>query len=419
MIRSNSAVPLGLAALACSLLILLSGCGEDLTPVDSDLQDDLFEGGEPTSRLLSPTTFDTETDPPATGGFVRILAGVTDDPLLATYEATGSMKLGFPDGASDGFTDEDAPITEAELELDWDYIYGDTLSTPEYELFVVTEDWESEDRSSDADNPATDEANPVAQFTASPTDSSTTIDITEWAETFNEENNNILQDSTTFSDDFEGLQLQPVDGDAVLGFDAITSSLRITVDDDFTETFSLSESFSGIRTDGTPTPPDDQVVLQDGIGYTTAFIFDLDDDLRNGPVNRARITLPVDPSPLEEPVPESYVRPLASTFEIDLFVAGDDEPVATFQNLTVDEDADAIRLVGGEEVQLFDPDLGPQVASPRDVFEAIAIDDDFELDRFRLRADPEETSLNPMLLLPISDPPEAGPHLDITVSGTD
>ena len=426
----------GLLVVACGLALLFMACGENLDTVGTDIGDDLFVGGAPTDSTLSPTVFEIASDPVATEGQTRILIGQTNDPIAGEIAATGDIAFGYPAEVSEGF--EDATITGAELELSWDYVYGDTLETVQLELAQIMADdaWEMDDRT--AADPASGQTDPISTVTLSPSDSSDTISLDEWV-LEGLDDPEVLQDSTRFTDEFHGFQLKSDGGNAVLGLEAVGSpgavgpgvtTLRVTAEDDegteFEEAFSINETFSGLESVSEGTPPDNHLLIQDGIGKALSFTFDLPEEFSEAPVNRAVIVLPGNQELLEEPDQENFVRSLPGAFELDLFLE-DREEVITFSELVFDEETRSVRLTGTASVQ-GPPELINQVFPPRQLFQSISLGE-LEIDRFRLRPvspDPQTgaptLTINPFLLRDSTEGDEdleQLPRLEITVSGTE
>ena len=283
------------------LLALTTAC-EDPSNVGIDLVGN--QGGDPVVINVPPAVFEIEPISDITGTttqILRTLSGRVEDPLLGTIVSTGNVDFRESPGVSDNF--RNGQITEATLQLVVDYAYGDTSRALTLALRDIPDEWDAAGSTADTVIQAAPEI--VTEFNVSPTDSLVGIALPNaWIEAHSAEIR-----SENFNDDFHGFQLEPQEGNAVVGFSAVGVQL-IVVSGGVTATFTIAKSLSTIARTDVPDLGPDLLALQDGVGTSIEVDFDfLADSLRNTAVNRAIFLFPTDSLTPAAQTPPGFVRP--------------------------------------------------------------------------------------------------------------
>ena len=319
---------LPVAALGGALLLSLAACS-DPASVGSTLGPDSLSGGDPEVRNIVPSTLDTSTTPSLTGFAVpatvpsgqrrpwRVLTGVVDDPIAGVLEAEGYIDFLGTASRPSGITDAAVDSLNAELRLSRSYLHGDTTSTLEVQLFDL--DGPADMNLAPADTSFATEASPLRSdpYAVSPTDTLVTLSLpSDWIE----KHQTALQDSDSFEDGgFHGFRLTTTSGNAVMGFEHGSATLRVTTRSD-TVDFLTEQTFTHVERSQVPSPGDGRLLLQDGVGvgltmdWTGGEIDSLAET--NTLLNRAELSVPVDTTLLEPPSGSDFVRPLPTGYRI-------------------------------------------------------------------------------------------------------
>jgi hypothetical protein len=310
------------AALFCGTLLIAGGCS-DPASVGTGLGPDSLSGGDPQTQHIVASALDTTVVPPLTGlegrtRTWRFLAGTVQDPIGGTIRADGSVDFAGSAPRPDTLARAPLDSLQAALRLPITYRHGDTTSTVSIELFDLREEVEMRRAPADTTFPA--EATPIASYSIAPGDSSVTLPLPRaWIE----EHQAALQDSSAFdASSFNGFKLAAEDGNAVVGFDHGSTTLRVTTPSD-TVDFQVDQSFSHVERTAPPaTPlPADRLPLLDGVGIQVAFDWDestaLDSLIAgNTLLNRAEITVPVDTAFRHPGAGSNFVRPTPTGYRI-------------------------------------------------------------------------------------------------------
>ncbi len=371
--------------LACLLMVGLMAC-EDAATVGVDL---VGEQGEPMVTRLITSRFETEQIEDVTGGTSRVLAGSVDDPLLGSLSAIGYMDFTGPFGSPD-----DSTLIAANILLQPNYVYGDTLLTLSLSITEVLEDWAEAGGTADTTLPI--EAMPLTTFDFAASDSLLTIPLPEsWITQYEGDIR-----GATFTDAFHGFALQTMASSAVVGFSRVSADLQLITPTD-TILYPATKSLSSISRSNEPVLPPDRVVIQDGVGASVKFAFDFTDVLEE-PLNGAYVRVFADSSQIQD-TPANFVRPLLRDVFLQAMALTDEgeEVVLISVSGSLDEhgnlrfSSNAMRtLLQGA---FFEPDL---------------------FDHFRLFPPGDANSINPLLIhTPTSTDKEPEALLTLSPSG--
>jgi hypothetical protein len=318
---------LSVAILGGTLLLLMAACS-DPASVGSTLGPDSLSGGDPEVRTFVPSSLDTSTTPSLTGYAVsatvpsgqrrpwRVLTGVVDDRIAGVLEAEGYIDFLGTASRPSGISDAPVDSLNAELRLSRSYLHGDTTSTLEVQLFDLDGPADMGRAPADTSFPA--EASPLRSepYAVSASDSLVTLSLpSDWIATHQE----ALQSSDSFEDgSFDGFRLTTSNGNAVMGFEHGSATLRLTSPSD-TVDFRTEQTFTHVERSQVPPPGEGRLLLQDGVGvgltmdWTDGTIDSLAE--ANTLLNRAELSVPVDTT-LLEPTEEHFVRPLPTGYRI-------------------------------------------------------------------------------------------------------
>lgn len=310
-----------------TVFLSLSAC-DDASDVGLGVGPDSLRGGTPTTLNVFPA-LDTTVVPPQTGLELRpttqsqwrFLVGRVEDPIGGTVEANGYFDvLGRTFVPPRILNAETADSLSAQLRFTTTYLHGDPASAVGVQVLDLEE--EADMQAARADTTFGADPNPVTSTTITPTDSLVTIELPQsWISTHLD----VLQDTTeagsSFQDAFHGFKLASSGGNAVVGFPSNTISLRlIHTADSTTVDYRGFKMFTHVDRRSPPSPPEDRIVLQDGVGVDLSMQWDFEenplDTLKNTPLNRAEIFVPVDTTTLTNTQDSSFVRPLAKGFRI-------------------------------------------------------------------------------------------------------
>jgi hypothetical protein len=289
---------------------------------------DSLRGGQPATLDVVPA-LDTTTMVPETGREIRptlggtvpawrFLVGHVNDPVGGEIEAEGYFDVLSPSSIPAPIrTETDPDSVTAQLRLEPTYLHGIKDSVG-IEVQSLTEEAEMNRAPADTSFPAGAAATdgPVS---ISPTDTLVTIDLS--ASWLTPDRLATLRDT---SQEFHGFKLTASNSEAVVGFSSTSATLRLTHKRDSSQAdYTSFKSFSHIERVGPPSspPPASHLLLQAGTGTGLAMDWQFDesplDTLRNAPLNRAEIYVPVDSATLaNETDKQNFVRPLPKGFRM-------------------------------------------------------------------------------------------------------
>lgn len=294
--------PPPVAAVLLSAL-LLAAC-EDPSNVGIGLVGD--EGGNPVVHRVTPSDLREQELGRTLSTAVRILVGEVDDPLLGRIEVDA-----YVDYTSSTTTDfRSGTVQAGELRFVPEYVYGDTTSTVRAAVRQIQSSWSPVGLPADTSF----SVGPVlTEFTFHPSDTLVIVPLPEdWVAA-----NDALLRSTTFSADFHGFKIEPLEGNAVIGFRYGTSTIRARTAAD-SASFGSSLVYLAARRQGEPVLPENRILLQASAGPAAAFSFTIEaEDLPPSAINRAVIAFTADTLALAESLPPSFVRPRITA--LDLF----------------------------------------------------------------------------------------------------
>lgn len=313
-------------ALLCGAVLLSVVSCSDPASVGTGLGPDSLSGGDPEIRNIVPSTLDTARVAPLTG-FAgsplgqdrswRFLTGQVDDPLAGPIEADGYIDFFGGENRPSTFQDLPASAFNVELRLRRSYLHGDTTSTLALQLYDL--EGNADMARAPADTTFAAETAPVRPetYSVAPTDTVVALSLPDaWVE----EHIATLKDSARFDDgSFDGFRLTTTSGDAVVGYEHGSATLRMASESD-TVDFQVEKTFTHVERGQPPALAEDRLLLQDGVGvglsmaWTDGEIDSLAD--ANVLLNRAQISVPVDTSLLRPPEGSDFVRPLPSGYRL-------------------------------------------------------------------------------------------------------
>ncbi|PAP77286.1 hypothetical protein [Rubrivirga marina] len=392
---------------AAAAVLLLSAC-QDPAGVGLGLIDE--EQLDPNVRTVPVTTYTEVPDTTVAIGIAststttaiqtRVLAGRVVDPVFGDARAVAYVDLLQP-STLDGDA-EAGDVTDAWLELDRAYAYGDTTTALPLELREIQGSWEV-DTSYPADTLfATGDVLSTTTVVAS--DTLRRFDLPDaWVSA-----NAALLLSDDFDDDFEGFALDvPASFVAapgvVFGFNTFASEgsgLRVVVGED-TVRFPLSEVFSSIATEAPTMVPSGTLGVRASPGAAVRFDADFS-PIGSTPLARARIRLPLDASLARD---GAFVRPIASrSFLYGIrTVDGEEELVRLSDSVVYDG--------SGELTVVATTGLTQQV-------QALLLDPAQAFERYELRSVTGIPSLDIFPLLLPESQPDPGPRFTLTLVGS-
>ncbi len=285
-------------------------------------------GGEPVNTVesLSPLRAAewTPSDRPA-----RVLAGMVDDPMLGRYEVQGYFDI-------TALTSEEfraGVVESAELRLRRTYVYGDSTSKIQAALRQIDEAWDSDDISvgaSFATGPV------ITEFNFLATDTLVVVPLPDsWvskhdAALRNEDIGNLLH----------GFRIDPVAGNAVVGFGPQGSSLFASTGSD-SLSHPLGRAYPFVSHTAPAATPEGRFLMQAGIGPTPEFSLSVSSEIHASgdplSVNRATLTLWADTLTLLQNAPTNFERPLLRTLDLYTRAPGDTAYVVLGRS-TMDEE---------------------------------------------------------------------------------
>lgn len=391
---------------AAAAVLLLSAC-QDPAGVGLGLIDE--EQLDPNVRTVPLTDFTTAEDTTiaigqaATGTGIlsqtRVLVGQVTDPVFG--DARAVAYLDFRQSSSLDGDAEASAVTEAWIELDRAYAYGDTTTALPVELRTIDGDWEVDTGYPRDTLFSTGSALSTTEIVAA--DTLRRFDLPAGWVSDNAE----TLISSSFADDFEGFALQVPDGYAptpgvVYGFNTFQSEgsgLRVVVADD-TLLYPLAEVFSSVATEAAAMPPTGALAVRTGGGGAIRFDADFS-PIGSAPLARAALRLPVDASLARE---GAFVRPIASSSLLYGIQTVDGEETLIGLGLVVFD---------GDDLLLMSDTIDLTAA-----VQALLLDDDDGFDGYELRPLRSTASLSIYpIVLPASGA-DAEPRYTLTVVGS-
>ena len=253
---------------AAVFLISISACddpssiGLELVDPQSGATEVLAVGStQVESSGLADITGGTNTE-----GAYRSLFGKVNDPVAGSFFMIGYMD--FLSSTNVGSAFRAAPVTFADLELNVDYVYGDTTQPVTFNVYEVDQSWNSSNVRSDTFLVA---QTLVTTATLMPTTKTVHVELPQsWIN-----QNDTLLRSTSFVDDFHGFALQATQGNAVLGIHFSGSSLRAMSVPGDTVNFSMSKVLSASSFQDN-TANTQFITLRDGAAETLSIKFPLE-----------------------------------------------------------------------------------------------------------------------------------------------
>ncbi|MEX0599012.1 MAG: hypothetical protein WD205_00135, partial [Rhodothermales bacterium] len=235
----------------------------------------------------------------------RVLAGRVEDPALGTYTVRGYVDIIAVTSA--GLRAQ--PVERAEIQLTPTYVYGDTTSEVTLAIREVLEEWDQEGLPTDTSF----SVGPVIrEFTFHPTDSVVVVELpSDWVA----EHDAIIRD-VDFGELFHGFRLDPISGNAVVGFGPNRTGLFAVTSEDSTA-LPAGQSYQHVERSASIAPPPDRILMQAGSGPGAAFSVNLSDvDLRTSSVNRASIEIWTDTVTVQQDLPPHFVRPTLDALDL-------------------------------------------------------------------------------------------------------
>lgn len=321
-----------------ALLLSLSSCS-DPTGVGDNLGGGSLNQGSPRSVDAVASNFGTTTIAPQTGFDLsaetasdrswQFLAGAVKDPVAGVIEAEGYVDFLGTQSRPESIQGAPASQLDAELRLVPSYLHGDTLSTIELNLFELVAETEMHRVAADTSFLLGSQLSPPNQpggsYSITPVDSVVTLPLPEsWIQ-----DNLTALKADSFGTDISGFVLQAAteptatDRQVVAGFGLRSATLRLSSSTD-TVDFQALKSFTHVERRGTPEVDiQGRTLLQDGVGTALTMNWNFEesplDTLRNTPLNRVDITVPIDSATMAASLAEaseSFSRPPANTYRI-------------------------------------------------------------------------------------------------------
>jgi len=267
-----------------ALLLLLPAC-DDPTQIGIDLVD--AQAGDTEVVTLPPSLHELSgvgdiTGGTNTSGAFRALFGKVADPVAGNFSMEGYIDFVNSNNVSASFTG--SPVTLADLELNVDYVYGDTTSQLTVDVYEIDEAWESTDARADTFVVA---RTLVTSTTLHPTKGTIHIDLpSAWVSS-----KDAVFRSGAFLDEFHGFAFKVSQGNAVLGVHYSESSIRASSVPGDTVNFSMSKTLSASSfLNGSQNQS--YYALRDGAAETLALRFAIDNEqFGQASVHRAIIRL--------------------------------------------------------------------------------------------------------------------------------
>ncbi len=327
--QNRAFVKTALPTLLICMGALLAAC-DDPANVGGDLLG--AAGGEPVNTV-EPLSFlrAAELKQPAASP-PRVLTGMVQDPVLGQYEVQGYFDITAV--TSDDF--QAGTVEAVELRLRRTYVYGDSTSELRAVLRDIGEDWDADDvptGTSFATGPI------ITEFTFLATD---TLVVVPLPDSWVSEHDPILRDPDV-GNLFHGFRIDPVEGNAVIGFGPVGSVLFASTGAD-SVFYPVSKAYPFVERSASAGIPEDRFLMQAGIGPNPEFSLSVYSDSGNYPstppeevsINRATFTLWVDTLTFRQNTPVHFERPLLRTLDLYRRVSGDSTYALTSRS-TIDD----------------------------------------------------------------------------------
>jgi hypothetical protein len=286
-------------------------------------------------------------------------------------------------------------VERATLLLQPDYRYGDTTATLTLAIRDLVDEWN--ELGTTADTTISTGAL-ITEVTFSASDTLVKVSLpAAWVEPKEAQFRNI----TTLLEAFHGFQLDPdpAGGNAVVGFNATTSALRVYTASD-SATFPIGKTLTTLAREGTVTVPENRLLLQDGTGERYELSFDfIAKGLADTPLNRAALRFSLDDAALDATLPPNFVRPRPAA--LTLYGITDDLTRLTIEDVVPDSSGQLVFSSNAFRTLIQDILLGTSA-----------------IERLELGYLANSNSLSPLLLYDLSTP-ETAPTLVLTTIPTE
>lgn len=353
--------------LSGALLLSLSACS-DPTGVGGDLGGGSLDQADPQSVDAVPSSFGTTAAPSQTGFDFssedasnrswRFLAGAVNDPISGVIEAEGYIDfLGTEDRPLSVETADVASL-DAELRLTPTYLHGDTISTLNLNLYTLGSEVEMHRLPADTSFAPGTQLSPPEEagtsYLTRPGDSLVTLSLPDsWIE----DHLQALK-ADTFGADVNGFILRAANRSPtaaqrqlVAGFDLRSASLRLMTPSD-TVDFTALKTFTHIERRGSPdVDTSDRTLIQDGVGTGLSMTWDFErpplDSLKNTPLNRVDVTVPIDTTTMEASLAEApltFSRPQVNLYKMTALRTDGADECRQFGFLELRDNSEICRL---------------------------------------------------------------------------
>jgi hypothetical protein len=282
-----------------ALLLLLPAC-DDPSQIGIDLVD--AQAGDTEVVTLPPSQLEFTGAADITGGTntssaFRSLFGKVSDPVAGDFAMEGYMDFVGSANVSSAFSA--SPISFADLELNLDYVYGDTTAEISVDIYDIEEAWSSSDARADAFLVA---RSLVTSASLEPTEGLIRIPLPEaWIAS-----KDAVLRSGTFVDDFHGLAFKVSQGNTVLGVHFSGSSIRASSVPGDTVNFSMSKTLSASSfLNGSQNPA--YHTLRDGAAETLSLKFPIEDQ-QFGSASIHRVIIRLNTEDVSDLYPSGFKR---------------------------------------------------------------------------------------------------------------
>ncbi len=291
---------------------LLAAC-DDPTNVGGDLLGAI--GGEPVNTVEPLSSLRTaELKQPANSP-ARVLAGMVHDPVLGQYEVQGYFDI--TPVTSDDF--RAGNVEAVELRLRRTYVYGDSTSELRAVLREISEEWDADDIPTGRSFAT---GSIITEFTFSAAD---TLVVVPLPDSWVSDRDPVLRDPDV-GDLFHGFRIDPVEGNAVVGFGPMGSTLFATTGSD-SLSYMIGKTYPFAERSASVDIPENRFLMQAGIGPLPEFLLSVSSDIYTSgepfSVNRATLTLWADTLSFRQNTPAHFERPLLRTLDLYARVSGD------------------------------------------------------------------------------------------------
>lgn len=291
---------------------LLAAC-DDPTNVGGDLLG--AAGGDPVNTVEPLSSLRAGELKQSPDSAPRVLAGMVHDPVLGQYEVQGYFDI-------TAVTSEDfqaGNVEAVELRLRRTYVYGDSTSELRAVLREINEDWGADDiptGTSFATGPV------VTEFTFSAMD---TLVVVPLPDSWVSERDPVLRDPDV-GNLFHGFRIDPVEGNAVVGFGPTGTTLFATTGSD-SLFYPIGKTYPFAERSASVDIPENRFLMQASIGPLPEFSLSVSSDIYTSgepfSVNRATLTLWADTLSFRQNTPAHFERPLLRTLDLYARVSGD------------------------------------------------------------------------------------------------